>query len=331
MKKTIFILSFFSLLLCTGCENELEKEVSLDVSVTADGMTKLGDTIVVSKSTSVTFNFSGEPDFISFYSGEVGYTYKYINRTELSIEDIDCKLKFDAFAQYGTIPGTLKVYLATGFGRLTQDKYTDSLKVLNTNWVDISDLCNLPTVSSTNAISSAVSLNDYLADSVVVAFCYKPLSNATTQPTWSVQNLLIENTLKQNGSVTTVPAVSMGFTPFDFHANPSVAYLFYKSGLFPANKGVWNDNTATTTPRFNIQSSAAGADLNLDWLISSPLKLNSCLPDVGIAVKTTTVALDSYTYQYKDKGVYDVTFVATNGNMDHFSRVIKNLVIKVVD
>ena len=332
MQNKIFIIAILSLFALISCEDELKESVSLDVTVAAEGLTRDKDTIIVKKSTPVTFYLTGNPNFISFYSGEVGYEYKNINRTELSVEDIDCNLKFDSFAQYGTIPGAFKVYVSSTFGTLAKDKDTDVAKINSHDWVDISDLCNLPTTSSTTTKASSVSLADYLGNPLVLAFQYKPLNNTNAQPTWEIQNLVIENTLKKNGSVTTVPAASMGLTPLDIYADPSIAYLSYDAKIHSSNKGVWDfRNISAALPRIRMQSSDKGMTLNEDWLISSPLILNSCLPDKGVSIKSTTIALDSYTYQYEETGVYEVSFVATNGNMDHYSRIVKSLPIKVVD
>ncbi|MBB4034188.1 hypothetical protein GGR21_000073 [Dysgonomonas hofstadii] len=332
MTNKIFIALISGLLTLVSCENELNESVSLDVSVTADDLTVNGDTIIVKTLTPITFHFSGNPDFISFYSGEVGLEYKNINRTELSIDDIESYLNFDSFAQYGTIPGAIKVYLSTSFGDLSKDKDADIAKINAHEWIDISDLCDLPTASSTNTKASSVSLADYLGEPLVLAFRYKPLNNTAAQPTWEIQNLVIKNVLKKDGSVTTLPAASMGLTAFDIHADPTIAYLPYTVGVHSSNSGVWDfRNISAALPRVRMQSSSAGAELNEDWIISSPLVLNSCLPDKGVAIKSTTAALGSYTYQYQTSGEYEVTFVATNGNMDHYSRIVKNLIIKVID
>lgn len=333
MQNKIYLALVFGLLALVSCENELKESVSFDISVAAEGMTIDKDTIIVTESTPITFNFSGNPDFISFYSGEAGYEYKNKDRTELSADDIDCYLSFNSFAQYGTIVGAFKVYISTTFGTLSKDKATDLTKVNATDmWIDISDKCNLPTASSTNTVASSVSLADYVGQPLVLALVYKPLNNTTVQPTWEVQNLMIKNTLKKDGSITTFPAASMNLTPFDIYADQSLAYLPYTVGTHSSASGVWDlRNISATLPRVRMQSSSAGLTLNEDWLISAPLTLNSCLPDKGVSIKSTTSRLDTYTYQYDSKGTYELTFVATNGNMENFSRAVKDIVVKVVE
>lgn len=333
MQNKIYLAIILGLFALVSCENELKESVSFDLSAAAEGMTKDGDTIIISKSTPITFNFTGNPDFISFYSGKVGSEYKNINRTELSADDIESYLTFDSFAQYGTIVGAFKVYVSKEFGTLTKNKVSD-LEKLNAEgmWTDITHLCNIPTVSSTATVATSVSLADFLGEPLVLAFVYKPLNNTSTQPTWEVQNLMIKNTLKKDGSITTLPALSMTLTPFDIYADQSIAYTPYTAGVHAARSGVWDlANIGATLPRVRMQSSSGGAALNEDWLISAPLTLNSCLPDKGLSIKSTTSRLDAYSYQYDDPGVYELTFVATNGNMDHFLRVVKNLVVKVID
>ncbi len=59
--------------------------------------------------------------------------------------------------------------------------------------------------------------------------------------------------------------------------------------------------------------------------------VNACSPDQGTSIKNISGRLNSYTYTYGDAGVYKATFVATNGNYKHESRVIRELNIKVIE
>ena len=61
-----------------SCESEFTKDAELNVNVaTGDGVSFDGQTITVKSGTPVEFHFNGDPDFLTFYSGEAGKEYKY--------------------------------------------------------------------------------------------------------------------------------------------------------------------------------------------------------------------------------------------------------------
>lgn len=328
MRYKIYILSILFISFLIGCEDALEEKVKFNMTLVSEGSSMIKDTIVVKKSTDVQFNFSGNPDFITFYSGESGHVYEYRNRTLLSKDEITSELRFSSFAQYGTIPGALKVYLSTTFGEMSldKDKKADSTKIVTHNWIDISDLCNLPTTSSTTLRDAIVPLNDYLGENLTIAFLYQPLNNTAAQPTWEIQSLRIVNTSKTDGAESILAASSMGFTPFDIYAIGTAAY---QSGT---TSGIWSlANIAATPSKLRMQSSSAGVAINKDWLITKPVVINACTPDTGVGIKTITNRLDSYTHQYNKAGVYTITMIGRNNNFEATSEAIREVVIKVVE
>lgn len=328
MRYKIFILSILIISFLTGCDDGLEEKVKFDMTVVSEGSSIIKDTLVVKKSTDVQFNFSGNPNFITFYSGESGHVYAYRDRTLLSKDEITSELRFSSFAQYGTIPGAFKVYLSTAFGEMSldKDKTADSTKIVTHNWIDISDQCNLPTTSSTTLRDAVVPLDEYLGQDLIIAFLYQPLNNTAAQPTWEIQSLRIVNTSKVDGSESILAASSMGLTPFDIYAEGTAAY---QSGTV---SGIWNlSNIAATPPRLRMQSSSVGVAINKDWLITKPVVINACTPDRGVGIKTITNRQNSYTYRYDKAGVYVVTMIGRNNNFEIESEAIREIVIKVID
>lgn len=328
MRYKIYILSILFISFLTGCEDALEEKVNFDMTVSSDGSSMIKDTLIVKKSTGIQFKFSGNPDFITFYSGESGHVYEYRNRTLLSKDAITSELRFSSFAQYGTIPGALKVYLSTTFGEMSldKDKKADSIKIVSHDWIDISDLCNLPTASNTTLRDAIIPLDDYLGKDLTIAFLYQPLNNTVAQPTWEIQSLRIVNTFKTDGAESILAAGSMGLTPFDIYAVGTAAY---QSGT---TSGIWNlSNISATPPRVRMQSSSVGVAINKDWLITKPLVINACTPDTGVGIKAITNRLDSYTYRYEKTGVYTITMIGRNNNFEAASEAIREIVIKVVE
>ena len=80
----------------------------MEVGVVTDSNVSFdGKTVTVKKGSPVTFSFDGDPDFITFFSGEIDHEYRFRNRTEMQIEDIEkCEINFDMIAQYDAPPKT---------------------------------------------------------------------------------------------------------------------------------------------------------------------------------------------------------------------------------
>ena len=67
----------------------------MEVGVVTDSNVSFdGKTVTVKKGSPVTFSFDGDPDFISFFSGEIDHEYKHRNRIEMKIEDRKCEINF---------------------------------------------------------------------------------------------------------------------------------------------------------------------------------------------------------------------------------------------
>ncbi len=80
-KLYILLLSTLAFASCTKEMTEGLDEVNVSV-VTSETVTAEGSIITVKKGTPVEFSFAGEPDFITFYSGELGHQYIYRQRVE---------------------------------------------------------------------------------------------------------------------------------------------------------------------------------------------------------------------------------------------------------
>ena len=109
MKTYKLLILSLGALLFASCEKELDRSLT-DVSVsvaTNENVRYEGNIVYVKKGTPVNFLLQGDPDYVSFFSGEIGHQYIYRNRTEISADDIvSCNLKFSVWAQYGVANST---------------------------------------------------------------------------------------------------------------------------------------------------------------------------------------------------------------------------------
>lgn len=329
MKISILSILSSALLFLTACENGLEKDItSFDVSASSVGSTMSGDTLVVKKATAIDFALSGEADLITFFSGEVDHKYSEENLNRISENLIsNCRLQFSGIPTDGIIPGTLKVYISTTFnGLLKNNKNADSTAVVSNNWIDITDSCKLSTVSGI-ASSSVYSLKRFLTDRLrlTVAFKYKTEQNTSIQPSWSVKDFKIICKYTAGDSLL-IRAVGMGFTPMDMY-NYTTAYANSSS-----KTGSWNTGGFIANPsELKILKSDIGAPMHEDWLISSPIVVNGRTPDTGLPVKPISNIVDTYQYKYSASGVYTASFLAQKVNYVHVDKLVKRIIIKVID
>ena len=87
--KSLMTIAFAGLCLAS-CDKELKEDTAMEVGVVTDSNVSFdGKTVTVKKGSPVTFSFDGDPDFISFFSGEIGHEYKHRNRIEMQPEDVE--------------------------------------------------------------------------------------------------------------------------------------------------------------------------------------------------------------------------------------------------
>lgn len=90
-------------LVLSSCENELKQDAELNVNVATTGEVSFdGQTITVKKGTPVEFHFNGDPDFLTFFSGEDGKKYEYRERIAIDENEVESStLNFTLTPQYG--------------------------------------------------------------------------------------------------------------------------------------------------------------------------------------------------------------------------------------
>lgn len=315
-----------------ACSNPLKDKVSFDVNVDKNHLSD-GE-IVVKTGETLQFNFDGNPDFITFYSGEPGAEYAKREQTESSKEDITSSLEFDLHALYGNCEGTLSILLSTSFTGLVKDFDIDKKNVQEHEWLDISDKCDIPVkVGDKNKVSVKVPLNDYLDKELTIALHYHPTYTGNlAQSKWIFKDFKIVNTDKKTKVKSDFGVSNMGFLPLYLNLPNGVTdhYEFNTTGK--DREGMWNFSQQVSSKTFDVHSTGKSVNIEQEsWLISQSLKTNAREPDKGLSIKNIQVYLDNYTHTYSTAGEYDVTFIATNSNYDHSSRIVKTLKVIVKD
>jgi hypothetical protein len=305
MKQSIFIVVCMALMLAS-CKEELDKSVDFDAAVrNSESFTIDADGVIYASSgTNFSFDFSGDPDFISF-------SYDLFKATTPT-------LKFSSLLNWNKdTDHTLQLYISDSFAGLNKtDARGDSTAIADHPWVNISSQCVFPATQN-GSENSSVPLNEYRGRTVVLAFRYKTYSNTGWQPMWTVGNLRISNALIVTGVETSVvEAATMGFTPFDMF-NPGDPWQTSTSAA-----GVWDISAPAS---LKIRQTQANRDLNEDWLVSRPFEVSSgiVVKGSGTPVKDVSNKVDSFSCTFKEKGEYTATFVARNYNYKNHSEVRK--------
>ena len=102
-----------------SCEHEeIYEPLEFSVRLAPTNTYRTGDPVV--------FNFSGNADFITVWTGDTGHEYKHRNRTKVDIADIEsCELEIEISQQYGTL-NNLDLFAGNKFAGLNgSDAATD--------------------------------------------------------------------------------------------------------------------------------------------------------------------------------------------------------------
>jgi plastocyanin len=317
-----------------SCENELTKNAELTVNVaTNNDVTFDGQTITVKKGTPVDFLFSGNPDYLTFYSGESGKEYKYRERTTVDATDVTSStLKFTLTPQYGNPANILTMYVSDDFPGLDKKNFTaDSVLVENHAWKEL-----IPASDFSQTVKNQtfeIDMKSYLGKRIAVAICYRGQSKAVAQTRFTFNNMQITNEMT-NGQKTAFTASSFGFTPVNMQNRLNLSDQTSMTsnrayGTVTNNTaGIWNFKDMNA---FFIHSSNANTVLKYSWLVSNLFVVNACSPDTGTGLKNITQSLDTYSYTYNTSGTYTVNFVGTNGNYKQETSVVREYKVVVLE
>ncbi len=343
MKRYVIAMLPVLVLSLAACDDELDTKASIEVAVVQnDAATVVADTVVVKRGEQLTFKFEGNPDFITFYSGETGKKYAYRDRDQVDpAEMVSSRLKFGVWYQYGnaaTAKNLVSMYVSDAFTGLLKNNFAaDSVLVEQFGWTSLVDEAQMPSApgSSGSAVNQEIDLMPYLGKRMALAIRYKALDNSAAQPRVNFVGMRIENQMK-DGTTSTLYAGNFGLTAVNMLAHHNLSdqrsmTANREYGTVTNNvSGIWNLASAGSG-NFFIHSSGVGTALKYSWLVSDLIMVNVCSPDQGTPIKNISGRLDSYTYTYDEVGVYKATFVATNGNYKHESRVVRELNIKVTE
>ena len=258
-------------------------------TVEATGFSVTTDKDTYTLADTIRFSFTGNPYYLTFYSGEPYHKYEYNDRVTA---DGVPQLQFTTAIATGSQKNTLQLMVSADFSGVY-----DSTSIYQATWTDITNKVKLATTSTALA-SGVIDLSQFATGDhpVYVAFKFTGAAGSA-QRTWTIKSVELDNVLADSTSYSLlgIAESTAGFKAVPMKA-PGVAWTISTTQL--QIKG----GTTTSSPE------AEG------WVISKPLNLKKVLPDTGTPLKNMTTTLSSFTYMYGEPGTYKATFVAANIN-----------------
>lgn len=292
--KKIYLLLLCAIVLY-ACSKEPVTTPDFDVSASALTL-KVGQT--------VTFNITGNPDNVTFYSGQTGQNYDLINRTTAVGKPV---LSFTSYAQFLTADNSFRLLISKDFSGSI-----DSASIVKATWDDITTKATLST-GTNNTPSGSIDLSAYANSTtpITIAFKYKDIPKTLTtlkQATWVINNFALGNQLAD----TTFKLIQMADNAWGKYS-------------FANSTAVW----ATTATALTMAGGASTSAANEDWLFSKRVMLSFAKSDVGVAIKDVSSSLSSYEFAYTKAGTYKAVFVASATRYNGSRQTIKTLNITV--
>lgn len=302
MKRIIIIgVLFIAVISCK--KNDLEGLDEFQVYL-SNSRENIQDTAVLTVGDTAKFSILGNPDIISFYSGESGK--KYENATRDFVASSISSLNFTSLGTNlsAAHPNSLSFLISKDYNGIG-----DSLSVKTANWDDITSRAILSTGTSIG--SGIIDISDYRNfDTVYVAFRYNSnIANTSSQPTWTISSFNFNNFSLPDSVNHNIRQISnTGWQVVD-----------------PFNS---NNKWVVTANSLRLTGGAVGAQANESWLITK-LSLKSVNPDLGTPIKKIDERVSTFTYRFSKKGVYKVSFLASNQRYNVKSEKLKQIIVKV--
>ncbi|MGN0189192.1 MAG: DUF5017 domain-containing protein [Candidatus Cryptobacteroides sp.] len=201
MKHIKLLLTVCSLVAFAACDTDLKDNLrDCRVDVVPGEYTFQNNIISVSKGQKVNFSIEGNPQYLTFFSGEVGHRYSFANAGSIPSEDVvSSTLKFKVWSQYGVTATYTECPMleilysaedAEGDGSevfplmCKNDFEADSILVRNFEWSTLVERSKLPAAPLNNvskAISYSIPVKDFIDRNFVIAIAYNDDEYERTQ------------------------------------------------------------------------------------------------------------------------------------------------------
>jgi len=315
--KTMFNKNGFLLLITlffVACEKYSDVEYP-DFSVSTDSVIyKVGDTIK--------FKFTGSPDIITFYSGELGFNYDY---RDGRIAKPNYRLFFESQCRDGSQKDQIKILVSADFdGNYTLDS------IQNATWIDLTSKFSLAPPGG-DATFYASGWGDF--------YEFIDQNADTTDLYFAVKQVVMNQEIYGQGNLNRIRAFQIKST-YETLNTPLYGYADMQWQLFStpnkqpgraaleATQMTLRNSWWTTPENYYVYNTE-------DWVVSKLMRFPKSLdlgPDKSIGIKgITDVEMSSYSYIYLVPGTYKLVFKAINVNIKDQKENIQVLNITVTE
>ncbi len=317
MKKIYAIIIIGAAILVAACgfkeDYSLKTPVGFDVA--APVTAKVGEPVV--------FNLSGDPNIITFYSGEFGHLYENHDKDILypAQMTISFQTETSSVETLGMNPESVPFKISTDF----KGDYTKE-GIEAATWTDISNKFSWPTGQGQTVESGEVDMADIFPDEtspIYLLFDFKVKAVNAEQTSgrvqWYIRNLFI------NGGT------QLGI---------SEMYNIFTCGWTVVPIENYDKNTSLpqlpTATNFRIQlRTQFRPAVDIEYaLVSVPIYPASSVNvgwDKGQTIKSySDPKMKSYSYTFDEPGEYVVTFVGINANQEGKEEIVRNVTVKVI-
>ena len=336
MKRYLFIL--MAAFAATACEHDsIYQEIDFGVTLASSNTYRVGEP--------VRFEFSGNADYLLFFSGETGHEYCYRDRYSVDANDIEkCIYTLQLNGRSGK--PCMTAYVTNNFAGLNGADEAADLALITSmineegdleGWTKIEEL-NDPE-KNTEWTTTHFDVT-HLADNFAVALHWNPTTTEVTQRNyWVSSNVEVQF---KGYDPQTINSQRLNYVPFAMNEEKAgERYILTKENSvnytmrYTGNSGLLTTEFVLTGCQAydpNNPTNDKALPYAIDcWVISTPMALNLIEPDTGVSIKTLNQSLEFYDYTFEKPGTYTVSFVATSGNYIDQSRDVKEFTITIVD
>lgn len=278
----------------------------------------------------VTFKFTGNPQLISVYTGEVGKDYAFKDGRLTDVSEVKLSLNSSVTDEPGTgakQTGMFSLLVSTNFN----GDYSNYSSVQAATWTDITNRLTKQEAATTTAITVAtpaggLDLTDLrvAGKPLYIAFKY----NIREQSKYGIWRDWRFQAFQLTGQITSGLQVLGNMTNSAFRVvqkNPEISSRTTATTatltLMPADAAIFPETKETPTE---------------SWIISRAFNNVNKIdfgPDLTIPIQGGTSAVEKkdFTYTYASAGTYKVYFIASNANSTGQKDIVKQLNLTITD
>jgi len=302
MKKIVYLIMIVCVL--ASCQKNAVTTPNFNITISNDTF-KVGDT--------VTFNFSGNATYVSFFSGEPNHQYQYSQRTLLNGKTF---IQFYSYKKDTSSlqPDTLQLLVSKNLVAY------NSKAIDSANWFDITNRAKLA-IGPDTTYSGMIDVSDLVAPDSTFYFAFRRAQPKSTAKTihWAITNFNMSIHQSDSSWYSIISMKNAGWSSLNL-----VGGSVFK----------WTVSPNSTNPIALISGPTAGINNQAtdDWILTKAFQPINVSRDTGMNVEyLTTYIYPTFRYVYKTSGTYTATFLGINANTYDSKQAVRSVKVTIVD